>query len=869
MSTTLIATKFCRPPRRANLVPRPRLLGRLDDDFYQADAFARKLTLVSAPAGYGKTSLLAEWMQSKEQEEAAWFLLDETDNDPRRFTAGLIAAMGQIRGGIGHAAAAMLQTPQPPASEVVLTALVNEIAADPRRFILILDDYQVIRTPAVHQQIAFILEHQGANFHLVLATREDPLLPIPRLRARGQVLEIRQDDLRFTAAETAEFLGRVMGLSVSAEETAALERRTEGWIAGLQLAALSLRGRDDIPGFIRAFTGSSRFILDYLMEEVIEQQPPDVKDFLLKSSVLERLSGALCDAVAERTASRALIESLVQANLFIVPLDPGGDWYRYHHLFAELLRHRLRDTHPEWEAALHRRAADWFEAQGLEAEAIRHALAAQDWRKAGTLIRRISPDLLKRGEVLTLIGWFEALPEDVLRSDPALCFDYCWPLLLAGRYDTAAPLLDRVEKAAGDHPAFRGEVFAAQAYLARSRGDHERMVERSRQALELLPKQSRNSRGIVAMNLGLAYWHMGRMRDAEEVLAEALDNARAEGNQYGALTCLVFLGRVCAVRGELRRAEEQFREAVRQGGDIPVNALAFADLAALQYEWNELEDSDALLQKALELCRRSQNDEFLLGCWMLVSRLRIAQGDSAGSGEALEQAWALVRGGRISDPMAKRVDAAQAYWLASKGEPTGEWGSRLTETSDAHPFYRFLGVTKARCMPESMGGSYLEELSRAARENGWGYGLVAIRALQTVKAETREQALEYLEDALRLAESGGFVRSFAEAGDKIMPLLREAAERGILPEYADRILAAMEVEAGKGKTGTEAATEPLSERELEVLRLVAAGLSNREIAEKLVISPGTAKTHIHNVCGKLGVRNRTEAAIKAKEMRLA
>jgi len=868
MSTTLIATKFCCPPPRPNLVPRPRLLERLDAGFYRANGFTRKLTLVSAPAGYGKTTLIAEWMNQRNKDEGAWLLLDESDNDPRRFIDCLIAAMGQIHGGIGQAAAAILQAPQPPASEVVLTALVNEIAADPRPFILILDDYQVIQTPPIHQQLAFILDHQPPNLHLVLTTREDPLLPIPRLRARGQVLEIRQDDLRFTTAETAEFLERVMGLSVSSDEIGALERRTEGWIAGLQLAALSMRGRDDVSGFIRAFTGSSRFILDYLMEEVFERQPPDVKDFLLKTSILERLSSPLCDAVAEKTASRELLDALEQANLFIVPLDQAGVWYRYHCLFAELLRHRLRASDPNLENELHRRAGRWFEAEGRTAEAIRHTLAAQDWERAGRLMQSVSADFLKRGEVMTVIGWFQSLPEQMLLSDPKLCFDYCWPLLLAGQYDAAAPFLTRLEQSAKDMPAFLGEISAAQAYLARGVGDHERMVERSRRALELLPNSSVNSRGIVAMNLGLAYWHMGRMREAEEVLTEASKAAQAAGNQYAALTSSIFLGRVFAVRGQLHRAEEFFNSAIQQGNEIPINALAYADLAALHYEWNALEESDEHLQKAIALCRRSQNDEFLVGCLLLGSRLRVAQGDVAGAEEALKQAGAMVRGGKIPAPTARRLDAAQALLAMEKGEPAGEWEKKLTEKADCHPFYRFLGVTKARTLPDAHARAYLEGLSRAAQANEWGYGLVAIRALQASLAETQDSALAYLTEALQLAENGGFIRSFAEAGEKLIPLLRKAAGRGVFPDYAGRILAGMMKKAGAAEAGLPSGMEPLSERELQVLRLVTAGMSNREIAKDLVISPGTAKTHIHNLCGKLGVRNRTEAAMKAKELGL-
>ena len=627
--------------------------------------------------------------------------------------------------------------------------------------------------------------------HLVITTREDPLLPIPRLRARGQVLEIRQEDLRFTTAETAEFLERAMGLSITSDEIAALERRTEGWIAGLQLAALSMRGRDDVSGFIQAFTGSSRFILDYLMEEVFERQSSDVKDFLLKTSILERLSASLCDAVTEKTISRDLLGALEQANLFIVPLDQSRAWYRYHHLFADLLRHRLRVSDPDLENELHRRAGRWFEAEGQTAEAIRHALAGQDWKRAGSLIQSVSTDFLKRGEVMTVIGWFQLLPEEMLLSDPKLCFDYCWPLLLAGQYDAAAPLLGRLEQAAKNMPAFLGEIFAAQAYLARGVGDHERMVERSQRALELLPESSVNSRGIVAMNLGLAYWHMGRMRDAEQVLTEASKTAQASGNHYAALTALIFLGRVFAVRGQLHQAEEYFNRAIQHGKEIPINGLAFADLAALHYEWNALEASDEHLQKAIALCRRSQNDEFLAGCWMLSSRLRIAQGDVAGAEAALQQADALVRSGKIPAPMAQRVDAAQALLAMEKGKPAGEWGKKLTDKADSHPFYRFLGVTKARTLPDAHARAYLEGLSRAAQANEWGYGLVAIRALQASLAETQDAGLEYLTEALQLAEGGGFIRSFAEAGEKLIPLLRKAAGRGVCPDYTGRILAVM------------------------------------------------------------------------------
>lgn len=873
MSNLLLSTKFSIPPLRSGLVSRPRLFDRLDTGLLQDGKFERKLTLVSAPAGYGKTTLAIDGLK-RIGLPITWLSLDEADNDPRRFITYLIAALQQVDESIGQAAVAMLHSPQPPPEELMLTALVNEIAAVPQSIIFVLDDYHVIHIPLIHGQLAFLLEHQPNNLHLVLISREDPLLPISRLRARGQVLEIRQDDLRFTETETAEFLKNIMGLILSPEDISALERRTEGWIAGLQLAALSMQGRDDLKGFIQAFTGSSRFILDYLIEEVFERQSPDVKDFLLKTSIMERLSGPLCDAVTELAESQRMLEALEQANLFIVPLDQSRGWYRYHRLFAELLRHRLRVSDLA-ENELHRRASFWLENNNYPSEAIGHSLAAQDWERAADLITVNSTAMLKRGEVLTVIHWFQSLPEEMLLTNPKLCFEYCWPLLLAGKFDVARPLLDRVEQMAGKMPEFLGEVYAAQAYLARGQGDHTLMVEKSQQALALLPKRSLNSRGIVAMNLGLAYWHMGQMQQAEEVLAEALEASQKTGNQYAALTAMIFQGRVFAVRGQLHKAAEHFESAVRQGNEIPVNALAYMDLATLHYEWNALDVSNEHLQKAIALCQHSQNDEFLVGSLMIQSRLRIAQGDLAGAENALEQAWDLVHRGKIPAGTAERVNSAQGRLLLSKGESAGEYGHKLTETVDCHPFYRFLGVTNARILPDAQARTYLEGLGKAAQANEWVYGLIALRALQATMADKKEQALECLTEALHLAEGGGFVRSFVEAGEKLIPLLREAAARGVSPDYVGRILAVMELAdiTGAGATpsqskGQSSLVEPLSEREIEVLRLVTAGMSNREIAAQLVISTGTVKTHVHNLCGKLGVRNRTEAAMMGKELNL-
>ncbi len=455
--------------------------------------------------------------------------------------------------------------------------------------------------------------------------------------------------------------------------------------------------------------------------------------------------------------------------MFIVPLDQSRVWYRYHRLFAELLRHRLRASHPDLENDLHLQASRWFEAEGLAAEAIQHALAAQDWERAASLIQSKAEDFLKRGEVMTVIGWFQALPEAYLLSNPKLCFDYCWPLLLASHYELAAPLLEHLEGIAQNMQAFLGEIYAAQAYLARGLGDNARMVERSRWALERLPESSLNSRSIVAMNLGLAYWHQGKMGEAEKTLAEAMEAARTIGNHYAALTSLIFLGRIFGVRGQLHQAEQYFKNAIQQGKEMPINALTHMDLATLHYEWNQLELSQEHVQHAILLCQRMQNDEFLVACWMIASRLRIAQGDLAGAGEALEQAWTLVRSGKIPDAIVERVNVAQVFFLLAKGQSAGEWVQKLSDQVDCHSFYRFLGVTKARTLPHAQARAYLERLAQVAQTREWGYGLVAVRALQASLAQTPEEGLDYLYKALRLAESGGFIRSFVEAGEKNRP----------------------------------------------------------------------------------------------------
>jgi LuxR family maltose regulon positive regulatory protein len=747
--------------------------------------------------------------------------------------------------------------------------------------------------------LTFLLERQSANMHIVLTTREDPLLPISRLRARAKLLEIRQDDLSFTVEETAEFLRRVMGLDVSLEAVAALERRTEGWIAGLQLAALSLRGHADAAGFIQDFTGSSRFVLDYLIEEVFERQSPDVKSFLLKTSVLERLCVPLCNTVISEqssvisgqlpvtsdagekvliadhrsliTDSRAILEYLEHSNLFIVPLDQSRTWYRYHRLFQELLRHRLRLSGLN-EAELQIRASQWYEAQGFMQDAVEHSLAAQDWGRAAQLIGVVSDEMFKRGEVVTLLNWCGRLPQQVVYSDPRLCLVHAWAALMTSQFDIAALLLERAEQLAEPDSHFLGEVASAQAFLARAKRDSARAIQKSEQALALLPDREITARGTIAMNLGLAYWHEGRLREAEPVLLQACELCGKAGNTFALLTAQIFLARIPAAQGKLHQAAGMSEELIRAGGQIPILCLAHYDLATIQHEWNNLPKAMEHFEQGFALSQRSGNVEFQQAGHLLRAILAHAQGDDTGAMTALAQADAMAHDFPVVIRSRTAAFGVQLALARNDSQMLAHWSAQVNAEVDAHSFYRFMGLTRPRLLiaqgKKDEAAKTLKAIYQTASESGWDYGMIIVRILQSLAAKTTDEAMQFISDALHIGKPEGFIRSFLDAGSAIIPILQEAARRGIEAAYVSEILAGAGEKAKWTGAGAESMIEALSGREMEVLRLVTAGMSNREIAAKLIISTGTAKTHIHHVCGKLGVRNRTEAAVRARELGL-
>jgi len=869
-----LVTKLCAPPVRPDLVRRPQLSQRLEQ------GLDRKLTLVSAPAGFGKTTLVAEWLNSVER-PSTWLALDEGDNDPTRFLTYLVIALQTIDPSIGREARATLRSPQQATPEVLLTELINDVVASSSPFVLVLDDYHLIQTLPIHRLLAFLLEHQPSGMHLVILSREDPPFPLSRLRARGDMTEIRQRDLRFTEEETAQFLGRVMRLDLSSEDVAALHRRTEGWVAGLQLVGLSLSGSDDVRRLVESFTGSHRYVLDYLIEEVFERQPHDVQDFLLKTSILNRFTASLCDAVAERKDSRDVLLNLEHANLFIVPLDESREWYRYHHLFADLLRHRLALDGHEVIRRLHRMASDWYGDHRFSDDAIRHALSASSWDRAAALILDVADQKLKDGEVVTLARWLGMLPDDELRDHPQLYPGYGWALILTGQLGAAEAILTEAERVGeansgrNRQKAFLADVAAVQAFIARTRGDDVRTIALSRRALSLLPEDNLASRSVLAVNLGIAYWSSGHLTEAEEALKEAEHAAQGSGNQYARLVALGFLGVVQAAQGRLREAAERLRKAIRVGQGSPPTALAYDQLSALLYEWNDLDGAADHLCRGIDLGARSGNVEIQIGGYRLLARLRQAQGNASGALEALRQGDWLIRETDVSPLMRARNAACHVRIALAQRDLAAatRWAERVTEDADDSPFYPLLGLTPARLLlgrnRKAAAAKQLERWYDAAVRAGWRCGVVEVRALQAMAASTCDEALTFLADALVLAESEGYVRTFVDKGPPMADLLRQAATRGTAPEYVASLLAAFEVRGEVSlRPRTQPLVEPLSDRELEVLRLLVDRRTNQEIAQALIISVNTVKTHLKSIYGKLGVHSRQEAVAEARELAL-
>jgi LuxR family transcriptional regulator, maltose regulon positive regulatory protein len=889
----LLTTKLRTPRTRPNLVERPRLRDVL------VAGQGRRLTLVSAPAGFGKTTLLGEWAEdlSAAGRSVAWVSLDGSDNDPTRFMAYLVDALRAVEEGIGDGIFASLRSPEPPPVEVVMGTLVNDLANAHREVVMVFDDYHLIGSEAVHEAVSFLLEHLPENAHLIVSSRTDPPLPLPKLRARAQMAEIRAADLRFTTEEATAFLGEVMGLTLSAEDVAALEEITEGWVVALQLAALSMRDREDASGFARAFSGSNRHVLDFLAEEVLERQPESVRDFLLRTSVLESMSAPLCDALTGRSDGQVMLERLERENLFVVLLDDDRVWYRYHHLFADFLRARLRRESPELAGELQLLASGWYENNGQVAEAIGHALSAPDHERAARLIEREVKQAWSRGEGPTVLRWLEALPAGAKRRRPRLFLQHAQALVLIGQPDDVELLLKEAERAAEapgqDRRFLLGFASAVRSWRARLRGDVPSAVELARRALLLLPDEEGHLRNFAAVSLGDALRAAGDLSAASEAFAEATETGRDAGHVYGTLNAMVWQARVYAERGRLREAEEAYGRALRfvteEGVELfPPAGVVHIGMADLCYERNDLDGAERELTRGIELAEQTKEVSNLVWGYVTLSRVKRARGDEEGALETARQAERVARTSGAELQMAL-VGAWMARLVLARGdlaEVAAFEQERAAIADNASGALRTVDrLTSARLLHAR--GRHREELrlleeSRESAEMAGRtddlVGILTLQALARWAKNDKEQAVSILTQALAMAEPEGYVRTFVDEGPAMADLLSatlEVRQRGhsdpasrVPARYLAKLLAALAQEDATAAAGQQPHEPGLSERELEVLALIASGESNQEIASKLFITVATVKTHVNNLYRKLGARSRTKAVARAREMNL-
>lgn len=902
----LVSTKL-RPSRAPQkLVARPRLVESL------GWGPEHRLTLLSAPAGFGKTTLLSEWTRSLGLSEicVAWVSLDEGDNDPVRFLSYLVGALeSTVEEGFGEDVLAALRSPEPPRMEAVLGALVNALADLSGEVAVVLDDYHAIDSEGVHRIVSFLLDRLPDGAHLVISGRVDPPLPLARLRARGQMTELHAADLRFTLEEAAAFLGEAMGLDLSTGDVAVLEQVTEGWIAALQLAALSMREREDVSGFIRSFSGGHRDVFDFLAEEVLERQAERVQSFLLETSILDSLSGPLCDAVTGRDEGQHMLERLERENLLVVPLDDERRWYRYHHLFADFLRGRLDRERPEPLATLHLRASGWCEENALLPEAIRHALSAGDHERAARLVEQGVGQTWYRGEVVTLLGWLRKLPEEAMRRRPLLLVWYAAALMLVGRLDGVKSLLREAEvvvSVAGDG---RGEerlpgadevdpqhvlatAAAVRSLHARLQGDPPGAIEHAQRALSLLPEDNLNPRPFAALCLAEAYRAADNLEAANATFAETAELGRAAGHDYIALTAMGSLVYLWMARGRLHEADDVLRRALgfaaeRGAGLMPAMGRLRIGLGELLYERDELAASERELSRGMELAERAGELEILVRGKVDLSRARRARGDTDGALDLAHKAERLAR-----DSGAPQAIVSAALWRARlhltrvelrAAASDLERASSVSDVSRSMRRSERTSLARLLIAQEDYDEALqllgrLREAAETADRSGDLIGILTLQALALRAKDEKIQALEIVGKALALGEPEGHVRTFIDEGPAMAVLLSEALEarqrrrldsaNEVPVHYFRKLMAALEREATGAALPAAGLPEPLSEREIEVLQLIAVGKTNRRIATELFVSMGTVKTHVNNAYRKLDAHSRTRAVARARELKL-
>ncbi|WP_328520340.1 tetratricopeptide repeat protein [Kribbella sp. NBC_00359] len=889
----ILGSKLHVPLPRRELVARPRLTASLRID----EGSRPRLVLVSAPAGFGKTTLMSQWLTATGRE--AWLSLDSEDNDLRRFLVHLVASLRHLE--VGTEAAALLNTDRALPTEAILVSLINDLDLLQGPTVLALDDYHAIEAPEVHEALTFLLDHLPPRATIAITTRADPPLPLARLRSRGELIELRAADLRFTPDEADAFLNQVMGLDLAPPHVAALENRTEGWAVGLQLAAVSMRSQDDAAAFIEAFAGSHRFVLDYLVEEVLRGQPDETREFLLDTSVLRELSGPLCDALTGRADGQETLEALERGNLFVVPLDASRQWYRYHHLFGDALRARLAQQHPDKLRALHRAASQWHAENGTVADAVTHALAAGDSERAADLVELAISELRRHRQDRTLRGWLQSLPDDVVRRRPLLSAYLAWTRLSEGDLDGVGAWLDHADAAlaSGQSPTAPLEgtgsadarldelrilpatIAIYRAAVAQARGDVDGTIAHARHALDLAGPQDHLTRGGAAGFLGLAAWASGDLVTAVDTFSDAVGSLQAAGTIADALGATVVLANMWLARGRPIEARRLYERALataerRTGPVLATTGDLHVGLADVLREQGELDAAEQHLRLAKELGEAASLLENRHRWYVAMAGLLRARGDLDGALDMLEQAEPLYLPGYF--PNVRPIPAAKARLRIARGQLADAWGwareHRVTVTDEPTYLAEFDQLTLARLLiaqhqPEDA-LTLLDRVHGEAQVAGRGGGVIETQMLRALAHHARGdtyQAHAALAPALAQAVPAGYARLFLDEGPAMQDLLRAAEQRPDSAEHATRLLRTAVPDTGAA-TITSPYGETLSDRELDVLRLLATDLTGPEIAQRLFVSVNTLRTHTRHIFSKLDVKTRRAAVLRATELGL-
>lgn len=892
-------TKLYIPLLRSLAVLRPRLIERLNR------GLDRKVTLISASAGYGKTTLVSEWIAGCDR-AVAWLSLDEGDNEVSSFLTYVIAALRTIAEEIGEGVLDASESQQPLSAESTLTILLNKISALTYTFILVLDDFHVISSKPVNDALAFLLDNLPRQMHLVIATREDPQLSLSRLRAHGDLTELRAADLRFSTSEAAEFFSQVMSLALSADDIAALESRTEGWIAGLQLAALSMRGLENIPRFIHAFAGDNRYIVDYLVEEVLRRQPESIRNFLLQTSILDRLSGPLCDAVTGQGDGSVQLEALEKGNFFVIRLDDKRHWYRFHHLFAQVLYTHLKANHADAAAELHRRASLWFEQHGSTTDAIRHALAANDFARAADLIELAWPEMRRLQQGLVTLGWLKRLPDALIRCRPVLSVAYAWALMVGGEFmaverrlldaerwltstpDIQANITEMVIVDGEEFHHLPGTIAGYRAARSQVMGDIPGAIHYAQRVIELVPEGDHLRRGAALALLGLAAWTSGDLETAYRMFAEGMAGVQLAGNLSDAIGGTIALADIRISQGKLRQAmrvyerglllaEEHGETLLRGTVDIHIG------MSGLYCEYNDLQAAAHHLEVSKELRERTGKLDNSYRWHVAMAQLLEAKGDLNAALPLLQKAERLFKSDFFPNVRPASALKARVWIKQGKVDDALDWAQEQTLSAKDNLSYlrEFEHITLTRVLLAQYKRDrrsrsiteieqFLRRLLHAAEKGGRTGSVIEVLILQALVCDMQGDipaAVVALERALTLAESAGYVRIFVDEGEPLVPLLKAVLEQGALTTYIPRLLSASVLPVSK-ETTRQLLNEPLSVRELEVLLLFRTELSGPEIAGELHVSLNTLRTHTKNIYSKLEVNSRRAAVRRAEELAL-